>query len=101
MSDPAEMPPVTPPAEDPNAAPETAAQTPEERIAALEADVAQLRERWLRAEAPPRPWCKVVAALQGIVLTVAASGLLPEKAAAAAVLVALVLLVESFAHETW
>ena len=51
MSDPAEMPPVTPPAEDPNAAPVTAAQTPEERIAALEADVAQLRERWLRAEA--------------------------------------------------
>ena len=23
---------------------------------------------WLRGQAPPRPWCKVVAALQGIVL---------------------------------
>jgi molecular chaperone GrpE len=55
MSDPAEMPPVTPAAEDAataqdNAAP-AAATTPEERIAALEAEVAQVRERWLRAEA--------------------------------------------------
>ena len=39
---------------------------------------AKLPLRWLRAQAPPRPWCKVVAALQGIVLTVAASGLLPR-----------------------
>ena len=23
---------------------------------------------WLRGQAPPRPWCKVVAALQGVVL---------------------------------
>jgi molecular chaperone GrpE len=55
MSDPAEMPPVTPAAEDAataqdNAAP-AAATTPEERITALEAEVAQVRERWLRAEA--------------------------------------------------
>jgi phosphatidylglycerophosphate synthase len=62
---------------------------------------AKLPLRWLRAQAPPRPWCKVVAALQGIVLTVAASGLLPEPVAVAAVLVALALLVESFAHEAW
>ena len=27
---------------------------------------------WLRGQAPPRPWCKVVAALQGVVLLVAA-----------------------------
>ena len=57
MSDPAEMPPVTPAAEDPSAAQDNAAAaaaaeaTPEERIAALEAEVAQFRERWLRAEA--------------------------------------------------
>ena len=56
---------------------------------------------WLRGQAPPRPWCKVVAALQGIVLLVAASGLLPEPVAVAALLVALALLVESFAHEAW
>jgi molecular chaperone GrpE len=55
MSDPAEMPPVTPAAEDPSAAQDNAAPaaepTPEERIAALEAEVTQFRERWLRAEA--------------------------------------------------
>lgn len=53
MSDPAEMPPVTPAAEDATAAQDNAAAepTPEERVAALEAEVAQFRERWLRAEA--------------------------------------------------
>ena len=55
MSDPAEMPPVTPAAEDPSATQDNAAAaaeaTPEERVAALEAEVAQFRERWLRAEA--------------------------------------------------
>ncbi|MCB4820290.1 nucleotide exchange factor GrpE [Roseicella aerolata] len=53
MSDPAETPPVTPSAEETNAAQDAAAAvpSPEERIAALEAEVAQLRERWLRAEA--------------------------------------------------
>lgn len=56
---------------------------------------------WLRGQAPPRAWCKVVAALQGVVLLVAASGLLPEPIAVAALLVALALLVESFAHEAW
>ena len=56
---------------------------------------------WLRGQAPPRPWCKVVAALQGVVLLVAASGLLPDQVAVAALLVALALLVESFAHEAW
>ena len=48
MSDPAEMPPETFPAEETAAAPEP---TPEERIAALEAEVAGFRDRWLRAEA--------------------------------------------------
>src|SRR3954469_12818498 len=56
---------------------------------------------WLRGQAPPRPWCKVVAALQGIVLVVVASGLLPDAAATAALLVALALLTESFGHEAW
>ena len=55
MSDPAEMPPVTPSADETTAAQDNAAPaaepTPEERIAALEAEVAQFRERWLRAEA--------------------------------------------------
>jgi molecular chaperone GrpE len=55
MSDPAEMPPVTPAAEDPSAAQDNAVPaaepTPEERIAALEAEVAHFRERWMRAEA--------------------------------------------------
>jgi len=49
MSDPAEMPPETFPAEETGtAAPEP---TPEDRIAALEAEVSQLRDRWLRSEA--------------------------------------------------
>lgn len=53
MSDPAEMPPETFPAAEETgaAAPPPPEPTPEERIAALEAEVAQLRDRWLRAEA--------------------------------------------------
>ena len=53
MSDPAETPPASGPAEQPDAAAaaEAPPSTPEERIAALEAEVAQLRDRWLRAEA--------------------------------------------------
>jgi phosphatidylglycerophosphate synthase len=62
---------------------------------------AKLPLPWLRGQAPPRPWCKAVAALQGVVLVVAASGLLPDSVATAALLVALALLTESFAHEAW
>ena len=63
MSDPAEHQPAPDRAEQPDTAPgagpaaaATAAGTaapssPEERVAALEAEVAQLRDRWLRAEA--------------------------------------------------
>ncbi len=52
MSDPAETPPVSDAARQPDAAAEpTAPSTPEERAAALEAEAAQLRDRWLRAEA--------------------------------------------------
>ena len=52
MSDPAETPPVSDAARQPDAAAEpTAPSTPEERAAAMEAEAAQLRDRWLRAEA--------------------------------------------------
>ena len=52
MSDPAETPPSPDAAQQPDtAAAEAAPSTPEERIAALEAEAAQLRDRWLRAEA--------------------------------------------------
>jgi phosphatidylglycerophosphate synthase len=51
---------------------------------------------WLRGTLPPRYWCKVVAAAQGVVLTVAASGVLPSRVSTAALVVALALLVESF-----
>ncbi|MBK1656930.1 nucleotide exchange factor GrpE [Paracraurococcus ruber] len=55
MTDPAETPPDTAPAEQTKTdqAGATPAQdpTPEERIAALEAEVTQFRDRWLRAEA--------------------------------------------------
>src|SRR3954462_7443599 len=52
--------------------------------------------RWLAAPLPPRYWGKVVAAVQGIVLTVAASGLLPRPVGMIAVGAALMLLAESF-----
>ena len=52
MSDPAETPPAPDRAEQPDTATDaTAAATAEERIAALEAEAAQLRDRWLRSEA--------------------------------------------------
>lgn len=55
--------------------------------------------RWLRRPLPPRYSAKVVAAVQGIVLTVAASGLLPVVVARVVLAVALALLVESFARD--
>ena len=55
---------------------------------------------WLRGQAPPRPWCKVVAAVQGVAL-----GPWPPTAArdrgVVGLLASLALLVESFAHEAW
>jgi len=54
---------------------------------------------WMRAELPPRYWRKVVAAAQGVVLVVAASGLLPRPVAVAMVALALALLVESFGRD--
>jgi phosphatidylglycerophosphate synthase len=56
---------------------------------------------WMRASLPPRFWRKVVAAVQGIMLAVAAADLLPRWAAQAVVGAALALLVESFGHDIW
>jgi phosphatidylglycerophosphate synthase len=53
---------------------------------------------WLAAPLPARFWGKVVAAVQGIVLTVAASGLLSRPVGMIAVGIALLLLAESFGH---
>src|SRR5712691_863157 len=54
---------------------------------------------WLAAPLPPRYWRKVVAAVQGIVLTVAASGLPGRLAGMIAVAAALLLLAESFGRD--
>jgi phosphatidylglycerophosphate synthase len=51
---------------------------------------------WLAAPLPPRYWGKVVAAVQGVVLTVAVSGVLPRPVGMVAVSAALLLLAESF-----
>jgi phosphatidylglycerophosphate synthase len=56
---------------------------------------------WLRAPLPPRYWRKVVCAVQGIVLTIAAAGVLPAAVTDAALGVALVLLAESFGRDVW
>ena len=54
---------------------------------------------WLRGPTPPRYWAKVVAAVQGVVLVVVASGLLPRAASQVLLAVALALLAESFGHQ--
>src|SRR4051812_42870102 len=54
---------------------------------------------WMREPLPPRYWRKVVAATQGIVLTIAAADVLPPAVAQAAVVAALVLLAESFGRD--
>jgi phosphatidylglycerophosphate synthase len=51
---------------------------------------------WLAVPVPPRYWGKVVAAVQGVTLTVALSGVLPRLVSYLAIAVALVLLLESF-----
>ena len=56
---------------------------------------------WMRASLPPRPWRKVVAAVQGVVLAVAAADLLPAPVTTAALVGALVLLAESFGRDVW
>jgi len=54
---------------------------------------------WLHGTLPARPWCKVVAVVQGVVLTVAAAEVLPPAATRLALLVALAMLAESFGRE--
>lgn len=54
---------------------------------------------WLRASLPRRDWRKVVTAVQGIVLVVAAADVAPRPAVALALVAALVLLTESFGRD--
>lgn len=54
---------------------------------------------WMRAQLPPRYWRKVVTAVQGIVLTVAAAEVAPAVAVDLALLGALALLAESFGRD--
>jgi phosphatidylglycerophosphate synthase len=54
---------------------------------------------WMRATLPPRYWRKVVTAVAGIALVVAASGVLPAWGDWAVVLIALALLLESFGRD--
>ena len=54
---------------------------------------------WMREPLPPRYWRKFVAATQGIVLTVAAANIMPPVVTKGALVVALVLLAESFGRD--
>jgi phosphatidylglycerophosphate synthase len=56
---------------------------------------------WMRAPLPPRRWRKVVTAAQGIVLTVAAAGVLPRGLAQGLVAAALAALAASFGECVW
>lgn len=54
---------------------------------------------WMQATLPPRYWRKVVAATQGVVLVSASAGIMPLPLVVAALMIALVLLVESFGRD--
>jgi phosphatidylglycerophosphate synthase len=54
---------------------------------------------WMRGPVPPRYWRKVVAAMQGVTLAVAASALLPLSVTTTVVAVSFAFLVESFGSE--
>jgi hypothetical protein len=56
---------------------------------------------WMRAPLPPRRWRRVVAAVQGVVLTIAAAGVLPHGVTQALLAAALLLLAASFGECTW
>jgi phosphatidylglycerophosphate synthase len=56
---------------------------------------------WMRAPLPPRLWRKVVTATQGVVLTVAASGVLPGALTQALLVAALALLAASMGECVW
>ena len=55
--------------------------------------------RWLRKPVPARYWRKPVAAIQGIVLTAAVADPAPGVAINVAIVVAMVLLAESFGRD--
>jgi phosphatidylglycerophosphate synthase len=54
---------------------------------------------WMRGQVPPRYWRKVVAAIQGVVLVVAAADVLPTSLTVFALAAALALLIESFGRD--
>ena len=56
---------------------------------------------WMREQLPSRHWRKVVCATQGIVLTLAAAEILSPALVKGALVVALVLLAESFGRDVW
>jgi phosphatidylglycerophosphate synthase len=56
---------------------------------------------WMRAPLPPRHWRKVAAATQGVVLTVAAAGVLPLALTQALLVAALALLTASMGQCVW
>src|SRR5918994_2961509 len=56
---------------------------------------------WMRAPLPARRWRKLVAATQGVVLTVAAAGVLPRTLTQALLVAALALLAASMGECTW
>ena len=56
---------------------------------------------WMRAPLPQRRWRRVVAATQGVVLTVAAAGVLPRTLTQALLVAALVLLAASMGECVW
>jgi phosphatidylglycerophosphate synthase len=56
---------------------------------------------WLRGPVPARFWCKVVAAVQAVVLVTVAAGVLPHVVAVLALAVVAGLLAESFGREAW
>jgi len=56
---------------------------------------------WLCAPLPPRFWRKVVAATQGVVLTVTTAGLLSPALTSVVLILAAALLAESFGRDVW
>ena len=56
---------------------------------------------WMRAPLPRRDWRKVVAATQGVTLTIGAAGVVPPPLMRAALAAALALLAESFGRDAW
>lgn len=56
---------------------------------------------WMRRPLPPRPWRKVVAATQGVVLVFATADVLPRPVIVTALAASLALLSESFGRDVW